>query len=427
MFSMEIGLTVFALGALVGSAHFFGYFLEKMHQPRLVGEILAGIVLGPFVLGSLRPELTQSLFGGTNIKIDSVLSFFYQLGLMLLMFISGSQSCHVISRHNRKITAWLVGIGTVLPFLTVYLLVAKSIMPMDAIIGPANHGTAALLILSIAVAVTSIPVISRVFYDLKILKTRFAGVVIGAAIFEDIILWGVLAVATALIAFPMKGKVLLLGDVGVHISVPILFMVFGLTVMPSVLRWLHSARWNILFKSSPIGYVILILLIYTEFAYLLDVNVVFAAFLAGFGMAGGVRGNQEDWFRDSADAISKFSLAFFIPIYFALVGCKLVFGREFSPVMLVVFFLGSSLLAFICTGIAAYGAGFRKLDIVNLAMAKNARGGPGIVLASVAFDVGIINGAFYTTLVLTAIMTSQIAGTWLRYVLKKGWPLLQTT
>src|SRR5581483_9803434 len=69
-------------------------------------------------------------------------------------------------------------------------------------------------------------------------------------------------------------------------------------------------------------------------------------------------------------------------------------------------------------------AGFRGLDLVNLAITTNARGGPGIVLASVAFDAGIISATFYTTLVLAAVLTSQLAGAWLDYVLRRGWPLL---
>ena len=69
-------------------------------------------------------------------------------------------------------------------------------------------------------------------------------------------------------------------------------------------------------------------------------------------------------------------------------------------------------------------AGFSGFDTVNLAVATNARGGPGIVLASVAFDAGIISPVFYTTLVLTALITSQAAGVWLGFVLRKGWPLL---
>ena len=68
--------------------------------------------------------------------------------------------------------------------------------------------------------------------------------------------------------------------------------------------------------------------------------------------------------------------------------------------------------------------GFRGLDLINLGLTTNARGGPGIVLASVAFDAGIISAKFYTTLVLAAVLTSQFAGAWLDYVLRKGWPLL---
>ena len=75
---------------------------------------------------------------------------------------------------------------------------------------------------------------------------------------------------------------------------------------------------------------------------------------------------------------------------------------------------------------AALAAGFRGLDVVNLSIAKNARGGPGIVLASVAYSAGIINASFYTTLVLTAVLTSQLAGAWLPFGLVKGWPLLST-
>lgn len=101
-------------------------------------------------------------------------------------------------------------------------------------------------------------------------------------------------------------------------------------------------------------------------------------------------------------------------------------GREFSLSMLLIFFFGSSLLALTANGIAARLAGFRGLDVANLAITANARGGPGIVLASVAYDIGIINAPFYTTLVLTAILTSQAAGAWLRFVLAKGWPLLST-
>ncbi|MET0160234.1 MAG: cation:proton antiporter, partial [Acidimicrobiales bacterium] len=107
-----------------------------------------------------------------------------------------------------------------------------------------------------------------------------------------------------------------------------------------------------------------------------------------------------------------------------LVGYRLDFTRSFDPVMLVGFLVGTTLVVLFSVGLAARLAGFRGLDIVNLAVTCNARGGPGIVLASVAFDAGIISAPFFTTLVVTAVLTSQACGAWLDLVIRRGWPLL---
>jgi Kef-type K+ transport system membrane component KefB len=148
--------------------------------------------------------------------------------------------------------------------------------------------------------------------------------------------------------------------------------------------------------------------------------------LAGFGIVGGISGKERRRVAAPLDAISKVSFATFIPIYFGIIGYRLVFGHEFSMAIMIGFLVGSTVIAVITEGVAARLAGFRGLDLINIALTTNARGGPGIVLASVAYDAGLINGAFFTTLVLTAVVTSQMAGAWLRYVLKRGWPLLST-
>jgi Kef-type K+ transport system membrane component KefB len=93
--------------------------------------------------------------------------------------------------------------------------------------------------------------------------------------------------------------------------------------------------------------------------------------------------------------------------------------------MLLGFMAGACTVKLLAVALGARLAGFRGLDIVNLAVATNARGGPGIVLASVAFEAGIISSAFYTTLVLVAVFTSQAAGAWLEFVLRRGWALLE--
>jgi Kef-type K+ transport system membrane component KefB len=169
-----------------------------------------------------------------------------------------------------------------------------------------------------------------------------------------------------------------------------------------------------------------VLMTYCAVAAVFEVNLQFAALLAGYGIVGGLYGSQRERFAAPVDAIAKFSFGVFVPIYFGLIGHKLVFGRQFSFALLLFFLVGSSVISIFSSGLAAWLGGFRRLDIVNIAITTNARGGPGIVLASVAYDAGIINAAFYTTLVITAVVTSQMAGAWLRFVLAKGWPLLST-
>lgn len=427
MSSAEIGAIALTLSLFIGLVHCLGYIFEKLKQPRLVGEILAGVLLGPYVLGNLYPEIFQKITGpsgdGPN-KIEIVLNFIYWIGLFLLMFISGSETRRLMGKENQKETAWMLGIGTPTPFLIVLGLGLASLLPLELITGSSGQQMSALLILAIAVSVTSIPVISRIFYDLGILQTRFASLVLGSAVLEDIILWGVLAVATSLVKSAGLAQEHVIGEITSHVGITLLFMGVGLVAAPWFLRRLNNFKFNILIKSSPRGYIFVILFLYIALASLIEVNLVFASFLAGFGIIGGIKGTERERFADSIDSIAKVSFSFFTPIYFAIVGYKLALGKEFSLSMLLVFLICSSILALVANGLAAKLAGFKKLEVINLAITTNARGGPGIVLASVAFEAGIINAPFYTTLVLTAIITSQAAGAWLRFVLSKGWPLL---
>jgi len=429
MSSNEMGSLVLALGLLIACAHVLGYLFERLRQPRLVGEILAGVLLGPFVLGHFAPSLSTNIFGdlalGTG-KTEVVLNFTYWIGLFLLMFISGSETRRLMARENQRETAWLLGIGKAVPLLLVLGLGFASFLPLNAIVADSRQTTSALLVLAIAVVVTSIPVISRIFYDLKILHTRFASLILGFAVVEDIVLWGMLGIATNSPkgASPANGFVI--NDIAAEIVVTLVFLTVGLVVAPRVLKFVHSARWNILVRASSVGYLFVILFSYAALASLFGVNLVFASFLAGFAIVNGTSGAERSRFSESLDSIGKVAFAVFIPVYFAIVGYKLVLGRGFSLTMVVVFLIGSSLISMLSTGFAAKLAGFRNLDIMNLAITTNARGGPGIILASVAFDAGIINAQFYTTLVLTAVLTSQAAGAWLRFVLGRGWPLLST-
>jgi Kef-type K+ transport system membrane component KefB len=123
--------------------------------------------------------------------------------------------------------------------------------------------------------------------------------------------------------------------------------------------------------------------------------------------------------------VKAFALVFFTPVYFAIVGLKLDLLKSFDPAFFVGFFLFCCVVKSLATAAAGRFTTGDWLSTANLAAALNTRGGPGIVLASVAFDAGIIDERFFITMVLTAVITSLFAGIWFRYVLSQGWPLLR--
>jgi K+:H+ antiporter len=413
MSEIQLSSLIFILLLIVGLAQLLGYLFVRIRQPKVVGEILAGVLLGSAVIGRtpIGPEFAELVKQNMG-----VLNFIYSLGLLLLMFLSGAETQQLFTRSERKQVGWLVGVGTGLPFVLALAMGTWIVTP--AIAGPNGNRASLIIIMAIAVAVTSIPVISKIFADLNILNTRFARLVLGVAVLEDIVLWAALAIATA-----MAGRAVLHpSDVAWHLGATIAFFVLGLTLIPRAVKRFNKAEINILARTSPVAYVMAVLFGYCAVAGALQVSMVFAAFLAGFAVVH----KKRHLFDESLDAIRKVSFAIFIPIYFAMVGLKLDLVKGFSLTMLLLFLAGTCLIKILSVTLGARLAGFRGLDVVNLALATNARGGPGIVLASVAYDAGIINATFYTTLVIVAVLTSQIAGAWLEYVMRKGWPLLES-
>jgi len=402
---------LFILLLLVALAQLLGFLFVKLRQPKVVGEILAGVVLGPALIGRLP---AAAWVGEAARHQGSILNFIYWLGLLLLMFLSGAETQQLFTREERREVGWLAIVGSGIPFVLSLIFGPRLIGP--ALAGPNGNRISLIIILAVGVAVTSVPVVSKIFADLKILHTRFARLVLGVAVLEDIVLWLALAVVTAL-----AGKTALHPkQMSYHLLATFAFFGVGLTIAPWIVKRINKSRFNVFAKHAPVAYALSVLLSYCVVAGTLDVSLVFAAFLAGFAVVH----KKRRLFAEALDAIGKVSFAFFIPVYFAIVGLKLDLIHGWSLWIFAAFLLGSCLIKILSVSLAGRFAGFRGLDLLNLAITTNARGGPGIVLASVAFDAGIISPKFYTTLVVAAILTSQVAGAWLDYVLRKGWPLL---
>jgi Kef-type K+ transport system membrane component KefB len=400
-----VGQLILFILVILASAHLFGGLFSRLRQPRVIGEILGGLLVGP--------SLFKMSAGADGALSKPALEVLYWIGLLMLMFLSGAETQGLFRREERKPVAWIGIVGTGLPFVIALLLSTR--FKLNALMGPAQNRIALVLVLGIATAVTSIPVISRIFHDLHILHTRFAKLILGVAVMEDVLLWAVLAVATAL----AESKALPTHLIAQRIALTLLYFVAGLALFPRLARRAHRARWNPFIRHSTTAYLILLLFAYVALAAAMNVSLVLAAFLAGFAVP-----RESLPMAQSLAEVKGVAFGCFIPLYFALVGYKLDLGKTFDLKMVTVFLLAACLIKLISVLAGAKLAGFSIPSCINLAVATNARGGPGIVLASVAYEGGIINGTFYTTLILLAVITSQAAGAWLEYVLRRGKPLL---
>jgi Kef-type K+ transport system membrane component KefB len=186
------------------------------------------------------------------------------------------------------------------------------------------------------------------------------------------------------------------------------FFILVLRFGPQLFAAVSRAKYNLMRRGSQLGYLLAFLLVMSLLAMTLGVNVMFGAFVAGMAAA-----HASEDAEESRKALKDFSSAFFIPIYFAIVGLKLDLF-DFPLGFFLVFTLAACVVKAASVWLGAKIAGCSTRGAWNLAVAMNARGGPGIVLASLAYDARIVNEKVYVVLVLLAILTSLLAGAHLR-------------
>jgi Kef-type K+ transport system membrane component KefB len=396
-----------------------GGLFSRFGQPAAIGEIVGGLLLGPTLLTIIAPGVQHWIFPSDG-PSAAALGAIYQLGLLLLMFAAGAEMRRLLQRDAVRTVGLIAGFGLVLPFAAGLALVA--VLGTGDFIGTAGNKTALVLVFGMAVAVTSIPVISRIMHDLNLLPTRFARIVLSAAVIEDIVLYVVLAVAVGLVQTGSStgafGIPAVLGTHTVatssiyHTAAAVVFLAAALSFGGRLYRYLAGMRANVLARRSPVAFQLLWMLALSAAALALGLVPLYGAFVAGIAVA---VADDSLVVRDR-NALSGISFGFFVPVYFALIGLKLDLVHHFSPL----FFLG--FLAFACVAKAASVYGGARLSrehrfvSASLAIAMNARGGPGIVLASTAFAVGIINETFFVSLVMLSVVTSLLAGAWLERI-----------
>lgn len=400
----ELSVLLVSLVLILSLSLVFGHIFSLFGIPRVVGEIFAGIALGPSLLGHFSPSLFKMIFAAFEGQ-DRIISAFYWIGLILLMFTAGFQLTPRVSRRDGLICICLIAGGLFLPFT--FGVYASEWFPNEM----KSNSLSFALIFGAASAVTSIPVLTRIFIDLKIASTAFAKNVLMAAALQDIIVWFVVAIALSMNETSIENYTF---DVSVlcnkFIKI-IIFIGFALLIFPKISKPLGV----FIFKTSPeaslVGYTLLGCLFLVVVASALNVQIILASLISGIVIGRRIG----DRFEMVKNNIQNISLWFFVPIYFALVGQKMNLIGSFNLEIVLTFFIGSSLVKILSVVGAVRFAKLPWRLAIDYGVTMNCRGGPGIALASVAFSARIITEELFIAFVFTAILTSILAGVWLKF------------
>ncbi len=368
--------TFLGLILLLVLAKLLGELVERAGYPALLGEVGAGLVLGPTLLHW--------------IAFDSTIEIFSNIGIIALLFLSGTELSLKFFLEARYAAASAAVGGVVVPFALGLALGYLFALP-----------TLETLCIAIALSITSIGISVRTLIDFRRLHTLMGSTIVGAAVFDDII--GIVLLGT-LLSLTLQGTVDL-GAEAFALLIAITFLLFVLTAGKQVLRWLFEQSRKSTLHEMTFSSSILIALGTAYVAHLLGLHFAIGAFLAGLVLGDQIRDD-----RMLLDSIADFSFGFFVTIFFASVGLLVQFQWDLllSPITLplvVVAILGKVIGGYL--GALPFLQDHIRSLIVGLGLTP--RGEIALVVVKVALVAGILTAALYSILTLMVVVTILIA------------------
>jgi Kef-type K+ transport system membrane component KefB len=397
-----VQLVVIILAARLGAV-----VARWLRQPAVVGEIVAGLVLGPSVFGAVAPEAFHAVFRAADgaAGLDASLTSFSQVGLVLLLFLIGIEFDFSHIRRQGRLAAAVSAAGVVVPF-TLGLALAWAMAPRLEALGataPIDPRSFALF-LGTAMSITAIPILGRILIEMGLQHTPLGATVIAAAACDDFLGWTLLAgvSAAAVGGFEAAGIVRMVAATAAFAAFTIL--VVRPLLLPRLERAVDAAG------RLPVGWLSVVLALVLVAAWvtsLIGIFAIFGAFLLGASLSGSPR------IREAVAAhFTDFVTVFFLPIFFTYTGLRTSIGSLAGPEAwgwCAAVFAVAVLGKWGGCGLAARLGGMPAGEAACVGVLMNTRALMELIVVNVGMDLGVIPPAVYCMLVLMAIGTTLMA------------------
>jgi Kef-type K+ transport system membrane component KefB len=408
-FQHPLAILILQILTIILIARLFGWIMNKIGQPTVIGEIVAGIFLGPSLLGLFFPQFSNFLF-----PVDSLdnLQFLSQIGLILFMFIIGMELDVGILKRSAHDAIVVSHASIIFPY---FLGVVLAYFLYQNFAPDTISFTAFALFIGIAMSITAFPVLARIIQERDLTKDHLGTLAITCAAVDDVTAWSLLAVVIAIVKA---------GDITsalITIILSILYVLFMLFVVKRLLNKIAQTHFTRETVNKPILAVLFgILLLSSYMTEVIGIHALFGAFMAGVIIPA-----NQSFRRVLAEKIEDFSLVFLLPLFFVFTGLRTQIGLLNNPDLWIVCLIIIAVAIagkFLGSAIAAKFVGQSWRDSLVLGALMNTRGLMELVVLNIGYDLGVLTPEVFTMLVLMALITTFMTGpsiTFIDFVTKR--------
>lgn len=402
----EVTIFLLSISVLLFLARFLGEMFNKIKQPSIIGEIFAGILLGPTLLGNIFPEIYAYLFpktGAVPIAMEGITT----LAVVMLLIVSGLEvNLSLIVRQTK--TAFLTSsFGMVIPFILGF--VPCYYFPHFFGIAPDSDKVLLFaLFMGTALSISALPVIARTLMDMNLLKSEMGMIIIASAIVNDLFGW----VIFSFILGMMGGK-----KDGLGFEQQLMwifgFLAFMFLILRKVIdKALPFIQKTFSYPGSILNFIFILGFLAAALTEFVGIHAIFGAFIAGV-----IIGDSSHLKEKTREIVHQFVTNIFAPLFFISIGLKVDFVAHFDlPVVLIVLVLAFAGKV-IGAGLGARLGGMNLMESLAIGFGMNSRGAMEIILGLLALQAGLIQESVFVALVIMALLTSMLSAPAMGYFL----------
>lgn len=386
-------------------AKILGEFFVKLNQPAIIGEIIAGIILGPTVLGMLSPDIFSSLFPQTG-ELRAAMDGIISLAVIMLLLVSGLEVDLSVVIANRKSALFTSFFGILFPFVLGFGI---SFYFPDLMGGAVEEKRFVFaLFIGTAIAISSLPVIVKILMDLQIFKSQVGFIIISAAMLNDLIGWLVFSVILG-----MMGA----GAHNFSFETTLIFSaVFVILIMLPGRYFLNKAikiiQEKFTFPGGILNFILIMGFLGAAFTEYIGIHSILGAFIIGIAIGDSVHLKEQ-----TREIIQQFITNIFAPLFFVSIGLRVNFIESFDLFTVSLLLLLAVIGKVLGSSLGARLSGLAKNYSLAVGFGMSSSGAMGIILGLIALDFGLIQNTLFVGLVITALFTSIISAPAMKHFL----------